>query len=140
MYVGDDSEGQTCFLANGEKERALEMLDKCQESVPEESYPLESICLGFSANDYMVITMIEDYLYLGERDKGIKLAAKFGDALMTTARFYLQFYPYEKKNFETCTSYAYYLIEGLKDAGEVEFAGMVSESLNQLLGTAKGEQ
>ncbi len=120
------------FISAHEYDRAKEMLDKCMESLPADIYPLESVCLGFAGNDYMVISLIEDYIMMGEREKGIKLAAKFADDLMTSARFYMQYYPYEKKNFETCVNYTYYLSEGLKSVGEVQFAKMVEDNLKVL--------
>ena len=41
----------TALLKAGDKERALEILDKCQESLPDNVWPLESIPLGFTTND-----------------------------------------------------------------------------------------
>ncbi len=127
------------FIKAQEYDRALEMLDKCQECVPAESYPLETVCIGFTGNDYMVIAMVDDYLTLGQRDKGLLLAAKMADALTTTARFYMDFYPYEKQNFETCVNYIYYLIETLKSAGETEFAKEVEDNLKQYTSSAGKE-
>ena len=123
------------FLAAREPERALKMLDLCQESIPAESYPLETVCLGFTGNDYMVIAMVENYLILREREKALKLAAQMADALLTSTRYYLQFYPYEKKNFETCVQYIYYLADTLRTGGEAEFAQLIEENLKQLTST-----
>ena len=127
------------FIKAQEYDRALEMLDKCQECVPAETYPLETVCIGFTGNDYMVIAMVDDYLTLGQRDKGLLLAAKMADALTTTARFYMDFYPYEKQNFETCVNYIYYLVETLKSAGEMEFAKEVEDNLKQYTSSAGKE-
>ena len=127
------------FIKAQEYDRALEMLDKCQECVPAETYPLETVCIGFTGNDYMVIAMVDDYLTLGQRDKGLHLAAKMADALTTTARFYMDFYPYEKQNFETCVNYIYYLVETLKSAGETEFAKEVEDNLKQYTSSAGKE-
>ena len=127
------------FIKAQEYDRALEMLDKCQECVPAETYPLETVCIGFTGNDYMVIAMVDDYLTLGQRDKGLRLAAKMADALTTTARFYMDFYPYEKQNFETCVNYIYYLVETLKSAGETEFAKEVEDNLKQYTSSAGKE-
>ena len=123
------------FMDAKEPERALEMLDLCQESIPAERYPLETVCLGFSGNDYMVIAMVEDYLLLREPEKGLKLAAQLADALLTSARYYLQFYPYEKKNFETCVQYIYYLADTLRAGGQGEFAKLIEDNLKQLTST-----
>ena len=121
------------FILNGEVDRAKEMLLKCRESIPAETYPLETICLGFTSNDYMVISLVDDYLMLGDRENGLHMSAQLADQLITLARFYRQFYPYAKDNLETVTNYVHYLIETLKGDGEVQFAGMVEENLRKVL-------
>ena len=121
------------LIQDGQFERAVEMLDKCQECVPSPQYPLETVCLGFSGNDFMVITMIEDYLILGEREKGLRLAAAMGDELLTTIRFYMQTFPYTKKDVETCTNYVYYLADACRDNGEGEFARILEDQLKSVL-------
>ena len=57
------------FIAAGKKDKAIAILDKCQESVPAASYPLETICLGFYQNDISVIGMVEAYMKAGRVDK-----------------------------------------------------------------------
>ena len=81
----------------------------------------------------MVVEMVDTYLLLGEREKGLTLAAEIADDLMTTARFYKQFYPYEKANLETCSNYVSYLVSILKTNGEVLFAAKVEDNMNQIL-------
>jgi len=49
----------------GDSLNAVRMLDKCQVCVPEENFPLETICLGFSQNDISVISMVQDYYLAG---------------------------------------------------------------------------
>ena len=120
------------FIRAGEFDRAEEMLDKCRNSIKSPSYPLESVCLGFSGNDYMVIGMIEDYYKIGKAEKGLALAEEFGSDLVRSARFYLEFYPYEKANFELCGNYIYYLCDVLKENGEKEFADKLDESIKKI--------
>jgi MFS family permease len=120
-------------IMEGKKEPALELLDKCQECIPSSTYPLESLCLGFTANDYMVIELVDSYLLLGEVEKGITLAAELADQLLTTTRFYKQYYPYEKTNLESATNYVYFLISTLKDNGQTLFAAKVEDNLKQIL-------
>ncbi len=128
-------EAATAFLNKGEFDRAVEMLDLCQKSVPDTLYPLETLCIGFSGNDYMVIKMVEYYLLLTEREKGLRLAAKLGDALLTLMRYDLQTLPYSKSELETCSNYLYYLIDILQERHETEFASVLTDSMKQLLGT-----
>ena len=52
------------MLKIGDRERAVELLDMCQECVQEENFPLDMTYLGFS-NEYMVIDMIETYYLAG---------------------------------------------------------------------------
>ena len=121
------------FINAEQYDRAIEMLDKCQESVPTPQYPLETVCLGFMGNDYMVVTMVEDYLMLGQREKGIKLAAAMGDELLTSIRFFLQFYPYSKKEMESCTQYVYYLADACRKQGEIQFAILLESNLKKVV-------
>ena len=121
------------FLLNQQPKRALEMLDMCQECVPDTLYPIETVCIGFTGNDYMVITMVDQYLMLGQREKGLKLAARLSDGLLTSVRYFLPTYPYSKSDLETCTNYIYYLVDILQDRGEKEMADMVTEELKKLV-------
>lgn len=106
------------LLKTGDKERALKVLDKCQESMPDHVWPLESIPLGFYTNDYMVVNMVSDYFAAGAPDKAADLGARFGKELLTTANFYMQFYEYAADDFERVCQFLYYLIDELEKGGE----------------------
>ncbi len=125
------------FAKEGRNDWAEEMLDKCQEVLDPEAYPLETVCLGFSSNDFMVVSMVDTYYKIGCREKGRKLAAEFADQILKTARFYLEFYPYEKADFELCGNYVYYLSSVLEDAGENELAKSVTDELAKMIDLAK---
>ena len=121
------------FIDAGEPERALEMLDNCQKFIKPENYPLESIILGFSSNDFSVIEMISDYYVLGEVDKARDLALELFNGLIETAGFYLEFYDYCKSEFELTGNYIYYLQDALKRAGDKELAEKMDSNFNSLL-------
>ncbi len=127
------------FIDAGEKDRALEMLDKCQEYIKSENYPLESIILGFSSNDFSVIEMISDYYVLGEVEKARTLALEMFNSLIETAGFYLEFYEYSKSDFELVGNYIYYLQDALTRAGDKELAEKMDSNFNALLDYVLGK-
>ncbi len=127
------------FIDAGEKDRALEMLDKCQEYIKSENYPLESIILGFSSNDFSVIEMVSDYYVLGEVEKARTLALEMFNSLIETAGFYLEFYEYSKSDFELVGNYIYYLQDALTRAGDKELAEKMDSNFNALLDYVLGK-
>ncbi|MBR1677964.1 MAG: hypothetical protein IJ701_00725, partial [Bacteroidales bacterium] len=123
----------------GEDDKALELLDLCQENVPEENYPLETIPLGFSGNDYMVIQMVENYYYLDAADKARDLALRMSNQLMTSARFYLEYYDLAGSQFETVSRCLVYLADVLKQYGDTELSEQINNSFSTLVKAATGD-
>ena len=74
----------------GEEEKAVEMLDMCQECVPAEVYPLDMSYYGFS-NEYMVADMIQLYFDLGQKEKGRKLLSEFAPQLCRSYEFFTKY-------------------------------------------------
>ena len=126
------------FMKEGQYERALEMLDKCQESVPASTYPLESIPLGFSGNDYMVVEMVEDYYALGEKEKARELGIALANDLMVSARFYLEFYELSNSEFELCGNYIYFLVDAFREGGDTALADKLLSNISKLIDFATG--
>ena len=120
------------MLKAGELLKAVEMLDMCQECVPEENFPLDMIYLGFS-NEYMVLDMVEVYYEAGAADKALELAERFADQLMVSAGFFLNNYDYTKKEFDTCFTTLSYLADLAEHYGDKEFAEEVRDRFNALL-------
>ena len=116
----------------GDEERAIEMLDMCQECVPEENFPLDMIYLGFS-NEYMVVDMIELYYEAGVPEKARDLAARFVCDLLVSANFFLNNYDLAKREFDTCYSSLSYVAEVADYYGDTEFAEEIRNSFNTLL-------
>ena len=87
------------MLKVGDEARAEEIIDMCQECVPEENFPLDMIYLGFS-NEYMVLDMINIYYECGADEKASDLAARFAAQLLQSADFFLYNYDYAKREFE----------------------------------------
>ncbi len=120
------------MLKIGDKERAVEILDMCQECVPEENYPLDLTYMGFS-NEYMIIDMIESYYYAGASDKALDLAKRFIDSIFVSIQFYLDYYEFTKEEFESCYRYISY-VSDLADFNEhKDFAREIRERFNNLL-------
>ena len=121
------------LLKKGDKERALKILDKCQESMPDNVWPLETIPLGFPTNDYMVVNMVSDYFAAGAPEKAAELAAKMGDQLLIAANFYMQFYDYASSDFETACQFMYYLIDELEKGGDKKVSADLKAGLVSIL-------
>ena len=119
-----------------EDEKALEIMDMCQANVPEENFPLETIPIGFSGNDYMVIQMVENYYFLGAPDKARELGLKLGDQLLDAARFYLEFYEFSGSSFDTVSRCVVYLANVFKQYGDKELSDRLNDSLDALIKVA----
>ncbi len=126
------------FLKAGENERALEMLDMCSEIMAD--YPIESIPLGFTSNDYMVIDMISDYYKLGEADKARDLAIDFGEELLIAANFYADFYEWAVDDFELVANYIYFLADELSNNDDTEIADALTSSFMEIIDGAAGDE
>jgi hypothetical protein len=117
----------------GDKERAVEMLDMCQECVPEENYPLDMTYLGFT-NEYMVLDMINLYYEAGENDKARELSGKITEDLMVSMVFFMENYDYAKREMESC----YVALSDIADMadyyGDTELAKTIETYFDTLLG------
>ena len=119
------------FIKAGMYDRALEMLDKCTEAM--KAYPLDAIPVGFVGNDYMVTGIIENYFKLGQKEKAVEMAEQLGVGLLQDAVFYLEYYDIAKSDFDTVTSYLYYLADILSAYGEESTAELLRNSLGSLV-------
>ena len=119
------------FLEAGERDRALEMIDRCAEVM--QHYPLETIPLGFSNNDYMVLLMVSRYYELGQPDKARALAVQMASELLESTQFYLEFFPVAKSESELCTQFIYALTDMMEAGGDAEMAKQVTDTLNLLI-------
>ncbi len=120
------------YMEEGRADEALAVLDRAQECVPKENFPLESICLGFYQNDVHVIHMIEDYYALGAQDKARALAEDYAVELMTSINFYLEYYGYARNELDLCVNCLYYLVDVLKDYGDKDLGETLMKGLNSM--------
>ena len=120
------------MLKIGDKERAIELLDKCQECVPEKDYPLDLTYLGFT-NEFMVVDMIEKYFVAGAPEKAVALAERFSDSLFGSVVFFLDFYEYTKTEFENCYRILQYLADTADHYGEKELGKSIRDRFNAIV-------
>ena len=122
----------------GENDKAVEMLDMCQEVFPEQNFPLESIPIGFSGNDYMVAQMVENYYYLGEAQKASALASRMGEELLKTVGFYLEWGRLGDAEFETASRVLLYIADVCKQYGDTDLGNAMVDALEDILHAATG--
>ena len=127
------------LMKAGQNGRALEMLDKCQEVVKLENFPLETIAIGLSNNDYMVIQMVSAYYKLGAAEKARSLAVDLSNELLVSARFFLEFYDVAHSDFELCGNYIYYLADEMTRGGDKELADQLTDRFQALIRIATGQ-
>ncbi len=120
------------MLKIGDNGRAVEMLDLCQESVPQENYPLDQVYLGFS-NEYMVIDMIETYYNAGAKDKALDLAKRFVEEMFVSTNFFLEYYDYARTQFEECYKCLAYVADLAEAHGDKDFSKEVRDTFNAML-------
>ncbi len=120
------------MLKEGDSERAVEMLDMCQECVPAENYPLDMTYLGFS-NEYMVIDMIETYYAAGAPEKALDLAKRFVDELFVSLEFFFEYYDFAKSEFESCYKCISYVASVAEFYDGKAYADEINGRLDNLL-------
>ena len=121
------------FIAAGEYDRAEEMLDKCQSVLKPKEYPYDNSLLGWGSNALFPIEMIRDYYTLGKPDKAKALATELTDELTESIKFYLDFYPMCKSDFEYNCNLIYYMTNEIAKAGDKEFADGIEKRLGGFL-------
>ena len=122
------------FIAAGEPDRAEEMLDKCESVLKPARYPYDNSILGWGSNALFPIEMIKDYYALGKPDKAKALAMELTDELTESIRFYLDFYPMCKSDFEYNCNLIYYMTNDvIRKAGDKEFADEIEKTLAAFL-------
>ena len=120
------------MLKINDKERAVEMLDMCQECVPEVNFPLDITYLGF-INEYMVVDMIETYYDAGAPEKALELAERFSDQLFDSLYFFLQYYDFAKREFESCYNNLQYMSDLADHHGHKDFAKKINDRFESLM-------
>ncbi len=115
----------------GHPERAVEMLDKCQECVPECNYPLDISYLGYS-NELMVLDMVNLYYIIGEKEKASALGSRFAEKMFQSYEFYFSFYNFAKEDFDRTSQYLYMIREVAQDNKDTALVDQINSGLKSL--------
>lgn len=108
----------------GEREKAIAVLDKCIESLPQKNFPY-NLCMLRSSNEISIIKIIELYLKLGEREKAKALTEAFSNETLKMALHYRTMVRGEiisEEGYADCLSYIYYISKICKDFNEIELS------------------
>ena len=119
--------------AAGERDKAVEVLDKCIEKVPQKNFPYNAAMFK-SINEYSMLNIIELYLKCGEVEKAKTIAEAFVEETAKVAKYYGQSWPSEsgmlsEENVKNNLQYIYYVNTILKNYGQDGYA----EQLMQLM-------
>ncbi len=120
------------MIKAGDNAKAIEILDMCQECVPEENFPLDMSYLGFS-NEYMAVDMVETYYKAGAPEKALSLAKRFADEILVSADFFSRRFDYARQTFELCYNCIAFLAEVAEHYGDVEFAEDLRQCFSSIL-------
>jgi len=120
------------MLKVDDKQKALNLLDKCMQSVPAEVFPYDLSYYGFS-NELMSLELVEMYFAAGNPDKAKEIAQAFVDELLVSANFFIQYYDYAKSEFETACKYIYYVSDTLADNGEEALGKEMEKKLSDII-------
>jgi hypothetical protein len=85
----------------------------------------------------MVICLAEHYYKLGQPEKARALAVEMGSELLSSAKFYIEFYEWAQDEFETVGQYIYFLADVMKQGGDAEAVKALTDSLSALLDEAE---
>ncbi len=115
-----------------DKQKAIELLDKAISILPEQSYPYESICLGFVNNDLTIISIIELYLQLSEKEKAIEIARTFIDELFISLDFFIDKHKYTVDETDACLQVINVLKNILIKYNITELSNIIDDKLHTL--------
>ena len=117
----------------GEKEKAIEILDMCQECVPESVIPLDLSAYGFS-NEQYVLSLIEMYYMVGDSSEASALASRFADQLLDSAGFFIMYYDWAASAFSNCYTILAHLADLTHAYGDTDISDRIVERFNEIVG------
>jgi tetratricopeptide (TPR) repeat protein len=121
------------LLEVGDTQKAIELLDMCQECVTEENFPLDLTYLGFS-NEYMVIGMAEAYYAAGAPEKAEELIRKIVDQLFVSLQFFNEFGNYSSNELERVCSSLEFAMQAAAEGGSKELAEEILKKFEEVAG------
>ena len=121
------------LLEVGDTQKAIELLDMCQECVPEENFPLDLTYLGFS-NEYRVVGMAEAYYAAGAPEKAEELIRKIVDQLFVSLQFFNEFGSYSSNELERVCSSLEFAMQAAAEGGSKELAEEILKKFEEVAG------
>ena len=127
------------LIKNGEKTKAVKVLDKMQEVMLPQNFPLNSNIV-YSLNEFMVIQAINLYFQTGEDEKAIKLAKEFNEETLKAVRLFIK--PYmggfmSKTDLDNTLNQMYYLLDVLQNNDSKELAKEIETELREIISSAQ---
>lgn len=120
------------MIEAGEYDRAVEILDKCQSVIPEDSYPLDLILYGLG-NERDLISMIEAYYLAGAPEKASSLCSSLSEQVLYSCEFFLKHYEGAENYFDSCYNVLAVLTSIADEYGDTSLASSIRLRFNDLL-------
>lgn len=120
----------------GKTEKAVQVLDRMQEVVTHEQFPISCSLLS-SLNEQSIMDAIDIYMLSDEKEKALKLANLFEEESYKAINFFgqrLGGYYISKTDVERNISYLMYMADTLRNRGEIERADSIEKNLQDLIG------
>lgn len=123
------------LLEDGERDKAVQILDKMQDVVVAKNFPLNTSIL-YSVNEYIVIQAVELYLMAGEKQKAVDLATAFAEETIDAIRYFAQ--PWgdgmlSKSDLENNYSLYGYLLDVLDKGGAADESKKLELAVNDVI-------
>ncbi|MBQ0025420.1 MAG: DUF2723 domain-containing protein [Bacteroidales bacterium] len=131
------AETANALIDNGKKDKAIQLLDKCMEVLPQKNFPYNLASLR-SMNEWALLSIFESYLILGEKEKAADLAEKFADECIDAMLFFsTSVGPGENdvlsaKYSETTVQLYFYMVRICENRGEKELADRLQAKIDNL--------
>ena len=120
------------MLKVGDTRKAVELLDMCQECVPEENFPLDITYLGFT-NEYMVVGMAEAYYAAEAPEKAEALLRRMADQLFVSLEFFSEFGSYSSHELEKVCSSLEFTMQVAAEGGSKELAEEILDRFEKIV-------
>ena len=117
------------LLEAGMPDKAVELLDLCQECVPEENFPLD--LSAYEVGNELYLSMIIDTYYeAGAHEKAREIAERLSDSLLSSAEFYIRQDIWGDSAFNTCYNALSYIAGTAFKHGDKDLADSIEQRFN----------
>lgn len=119
----------------GEREKAVEVLDRMQEVMIPSQFPLNASLLP-SLNEYSVVECIDLYFLAGEKEKGMAIANEFIDETIKSINMFATQHRgryLSKRDIESNLSFLFYVSDIFKNRGYSKESEELEANVNKLI-------